>query len=225
MKTLASLSIVAVLALGALPLAGCMAGASTDASGAAADEKDGPEGSAQSAITATGLTLFEGPFLIGGSMTYTASTMFLDSWDNRANSLVNNTSQAVTVFSGDGYTGRCQVIPPGMTYNDLGSQDIGPGYISSIWFGENCTEGTSDLTMCNNFIDVERFRPIVDGVIGDWGHALYPFIGDCQTFKFSRNAYKIGYTTEDRQFDGSWGGDVTATVKTVDWGLLGNQTP
>jgi hypothetical protein len=190
MKTLAHLSLVSVLALGSLPLAGCMGDASTHEPGGAA-EADEPVGTAESADS-TGITIYDGPFYEINSATFTADTADLGAWDNRAMSLKNNTGSVITLWSGKNFTGRCQPVFPYLALSDLDLQEIGPQRLSSIQLGDHCTSGTSTstMTLSNQNLAIERLRTSQDNMTGfSWTSGITEGLTTSQTFP--KNAWKV----------------------------------
>jgi hypothetical protein len=53
-------------------------------------------------------------------------------WDNTAQSLVNSTSQTISVYSSAHYKGSCTNVPPSAHFDDLSTTLIGDGTISSV---------------------------------------------------------------------------------------------
>jgi hypothetical protein len=137
MSTLAILRRAAVFAT--LSLAAC-AGAPTES-----NDAEEHEGIARSALAPANTVYFSEAisFSDGIFYSFTADTPDLTWMDNMANALKNDTAGPVTLWSGKGFTGRCQTVPGGAGFPDLSKQDIGPNRLSSIQFGDHCSGAAS----------------------------------------------------------------------------------
>jgi hypothetical protein len=119
-----------------------------------------------------------------GSTTFTADTAALGGWNNQIQSLTNPSSQWFTVFAGENFSSRCQVIPPGATFNNLTNANLGPQQISSIQPGVHCTAQTKTVQVYNLSGVVQRYRIVTNAGPGPWSG----LVSDGTTLSYDANA-------------------------------------